>query len=88
MSMHGFFYQSIQNLIGLIIGKISFTEQFSNYLDNNRYTEIHDMSLGDFLDKNWFLVCARFSQKGAESSETVKATLSCMEQNPNYLIVF
>jgi 2-polyprenyl-3-methyl-5-hydroxy-6-metoxy-1,4-benzoquinol methylase len=34
-------------LICLIIGKISFAEQLSNYLDNNRYAEIHDIGCPD-----------------------------------------
>jgi 2-polyprenyl-3-methyl-5-hydroxy-6-metoxy-1,4-benzoquinol methylase len=34
-------------LICLIIGKISFAEQLSNYLDNNRYAEIHDIGCSD-----------------------------------------
>jgi hypothetical protein len=34
-------------LISLIIGKKSFSEQLSNYLDNNRYAEIHDIGCSD-----------------------------------------
>ena len=47
--IYNFFYRPIQNLIGLIIGKISFTEQLSNYLNNNRYAEIHDIGCSDGL---------------------------------------
>jgi 2-polyprenyl-3-methyl-5-hydroxy-6-metoxy-1,4-benzoquinol methylase len=32
-----------------MIGKKSFTEQLSNYLDNNRYAEIHDVGCSDGL---------------------------------------
>ena len=47
--IYSFFYRPIQNLISLIIGKKSFTEQLSNYLDNNRYAEIHDIGCSDGL---------------------------------------
>jgi len=47
--IYSFFYRPIQNLIGLIIGKKSFTEQLGNYLDNNRYAEIHDIGCSDGL---------------------------------------
>lgn len=46
---YSFFYRPIQNLISLIIGKKSFIEQLSNYLDNNRYAEIHDIGCSDGL---------------------------------------
>jgi 2-polyprenyl-3-methyl-5-hydroxy-6-metoxy-1,4-benzoquinol methylase len=45
--IYGFFYRPIQNLINLTIGKKSFTEQLSNYLDDNRYAEIHDIGCSD-----------------------------------------
>ena len=45
--IYSLFYRPIQNLIGLMIGKKSFTEQLSNYLDNNRYAEIHDVGCSD-----------------------------------------
>jgi 2-polyprenyl-3-methyl-5-hydroxy-6-metoxy-1,4-benzoquinol methylase len=45
--IYSFFYRPIQNLIGLTIGKKSFTEQLTNYLDNNRYAEIHDIGCSD-----------------------------------------
>jgi len=45
--IYSFFYRPIQNLIGLMIGKKSFTEQISNYLDNNTYAEIHDVGCSD-----------------------------------------
>ncbi len=47
--IYSFFYRPIQNLISLIIGKKSFSEQLSNYLDNNRYAEIHDIGCSDGL---------------------------------------
>ncbi len=47
--IYSFFYRPIQNLIGLLIGKKSFTEQLGNYLDNNRYAEIHDIGCSDGL---------------------------------------
>jgi len=47
--IYSFFYRPIQNLIILIIGKKSFSEQLSNYLDNNRYAEIHDIGCSDGL---------------------------------------
>ena len=47
--MYSFFYRPIQNLIYLTIGKKSFVEQLSNYLDNNRYAEIHDIGCSDGL---------------------------------------
>ena len=46
---YSFFYRPIQNLISLIIGKKSFIEQLSNYLNNNRYAEIHDIGCSDGL---------------------------------------
>ena len=45
--IYSFFYRPIQNLISLIIGKKSFSEQLSNYLDSNRYAEIHDIGCSD-----------------------------------------
>jgi len=45
--IYSFFYRIIQNLILLIMGKKSFTEQLNNYLDNNRYAEIHDIGCSD-----------------------------------------
>ena len=47
--IYSFFYRAIQNLIELIIGKKSFIEQLSNYLNSNRYTEIHDIGCSDGL---------------------------------------
>jgi hypothetical protein len=47
--MYSFLYRPIQNLIRLMLGKKSFTEQLSNYLDNNRYEEIHDIGCLDGL---------------------------------------
>ena len=47
--IYSLFYRPIQNLTGLMIGKKSFTEQLSNYLDNNRYAEIHDVGCSDGL---------------------------------------
>ena len=47
--IYNFFYRKLQNLIFLIIGKKSLTEQLNNYLDNNRYTEIHDIGCSDGL---------------------------------------
>ena len=47
--MYSFLYRPIQNLIRLMLGKKSFTEQLSNYLDNNRYEEIHDIGCSDGL---------------------------------------
>ena len=47
--IYSFFYRPIQNLIGLMIGKKSFAEQISNYLDNNTYAEIHDVGCSDGL---------------------------------------
>jgi 2-polyprenyl-3-methyl-5-hydroxy-6-metoxy-1,4-benzoquinol methylase len=47
--IYSFFYRPIQNLIILIIGKKSFLEQLNNYLDNNRYAEIHDIGCSDGL---------------------------------------
>ena len=35
--IYSFFYRPIQNLIRLMLGKKSFIEQLSNYLNNNRY---------------------------------------------------
>ena len=45
--IYSFLYRPIQNLIRLIIGKKYFIEQLSNYLDNNRYAEIHDIGCSD-----------------------------------------
>ena len=45
--IYNFFYRTIQNLISLIIGKKSFVEQLSNYLNNNTYAEIHDIGCSD-----------------------------------------
>ena len=51
--IYNFLYRPIQNLIGLMIGKKSFTEQLTNYLVNNRYAEIHDIGCSDgFLAHN------------------------------------
>ena len=47
--IYSFFYRTLQNLIVLIIGKKSFTEQLSNYLNNNTYAEIHDIGCSDGL---------------------------------------
>ena len=47
--IYSFFYRTIQNLILIMIGKKSLTEQLNNYLDNNRYTEIHDIGCSDGL---------------------------------------
>lgn len=47
--IYSFFYRPIQNFISFIIGKKSFIEQLSNYLDNNRYAEIHDIGCADGL---------------------------------------
>ena len=47
--IYSFFYRTLQNLIGLIIGKKSLTEQLNNYLDNNSYAEIHDIGCSDGL---------------------------------------
>jgi 2-polyprenyl-3-methyl-5-hydroxy-6-metoxy-1,4-benzoquinol methylase len=47
--IYSFFYRTIQNLIFLIIGKKSLPEQLNNYLDNNRYEEIHDIGCSDGL---------------------------------------
>jgi 2-polyprenyl-3-methyl-5-hydroxy-6-metoxy-1,4-benzoquinol methylase len=47
--IYSFFYRTIQNLIFLIIGKKSLHEQLNNYLDNNRYAEIHDVGCSDGL---------------------------------------
>jgi len=47
--IYNFFYRKLQNLIFLIIGKKSLTKQLNNYLDNNRYTEIHDIGCSDGL---------------------------------------
>ena len=47
--IYSFFYRPIQNLIWFMIGKKSFTEQLNNYLDNNRYAEIHDIGCSDGL---------------------------------------
>jgi 2-polyprenyl-3-methyl-5-hydroxy-6-metoxy-1,4-benzoquinol methylase len=47
--IYSFFYRPIQNLIGLMLGKKIFTEQLSNYLNNNRYAEIHDIGCSDGL---------------------------------------
>jgi hypothetical protein len=49
MKIYSFFYPTIQNLIVLIIGKKSLFEQLNNYLDNNRYAEIHDIGCSDGL---------------------------------------
>ena len=47
--IYSFFYRPIQNLIILIFSKKSFLEQLNNYLDNNRYAEIHDIGCSDGL---------------------------------------
>jgi hypothetical protein len=47
--IYSFFYRTVQNLIFLIIGKKSLPEQLNNYLDNNRYAEIHDIGCSDGL---------------------------------------
>ena len=47
--IYSFFYRPIQNLIRLMLGKISFIEQLSNYLNNNIYAEIHDIGCSDGL---------------------------------------
>jgi hypothetical protein len=47
--IYNFFRRTIQNLILLIVGKKSLTEQLNNYLDNNRYAEIHDIRFSDGL---------------------------------------
>ena len=47
--IYSFFYRTLQNLIMLIIGKKSLTEQLNNYLDNNSYAEIHDIGCSDGL---------------------------------------
>jgi 2-polyprenyl-3-methyl-5-hydroxy-6-metoxy-1,4-benzoquinol methylase len=47
--IYSFFYRPIQNLIKHTIGKKCFIEQLSNYLDNNRYAEIHDIGCSDGL---------------------------------------
>jgi 2-polyprenyl-3-methyl-5-hydroxy-6-metoxy-1,4-benzoquinol methylase len=47
--IYSFFYQPIQNLIRLILGKKSFIEQLSNYLNNNIYAEIYDMGCSNGL---------------------------------------
>ena len=47
--IYNFFYRPIQNFISLIIGKKNFTEQLSNYLNNNIYAEIHDIGCSDGL---------------------------------------
>ena len=47
--IYSFFYRTLQSLIVLIIGKKSFTEQLSNYLNNNTYAEIHDIGCSDGL---------------------------------------
>jgi hypothetical protein len=44
-----FFYRPIQNLIWLMIGKKSFTKQLTNYLDSNRYAQIHNIGCSDGL---------------------------------------
>lgn len=47
--IYNFFYRPIQNLICAMIGKKSFIEQLSNYINNNRYAEIHDIGCSDGL---------------------------------------
>ncbi len=47
--IYSFFYRPIQNLIRLTLGKKSFILQLSNYLNNNRYAEIHDIGCSDGL---------------------------------------
>ena len=47
--IYSFFYRPIQNLIKHTIGRKCFIEQLSNYLDNNRYAEIHDIGCSDGL---------------------------------------
>ena len=45
--IYSFFYRPIQNLIWLMIGKKSFTKQLTNYLDSNRYAQIHEIGCSD-----------------------------------------
>tara|TARA_B100001057_G_scaffold374788_1_gene379486 strand:- start:7971 stop:8231 length:261 start_codon:yes stop_codon:yes gene_type:complete len=47
--IYSFFYRTIQNLISLLIGKKDFRQQLRNYLDVNKYNEIHDIGCSDGL---------------------------------------